>query len=45
MYNHDIYKLTLYKTSNFMAINKYILIQHVINVHNIKKATVYRLLK
>lgn len=38
----DLFYLFIYKTSNFMAINLYLL-QHVINnLHNVKiKATVY----
>lgn len=46
MYNHGIYRLTLYKTSNY-GYYKIYLLQHVINnLHNIQiKATVNGLLK
>lgn len=35
MYNYDIYRLTLYKTSNFIAINIYSLQQVINNLHDV----------
>lgn len=47
MYNHDIYRLMLYKTSNFMAISKYTHYSMSLIIYTIFKikATVYSLLK